>query len=120
MMILMTIALVIGIALLIIGFMLIVDPNTLYKFNKIIIKIIYQILDYLNKKLLAFNSYFNNLIFSQNSVAVYRLAIGAFYLIVGIGLIYTSYYYSQQGALPPMIQGFFNNLFSHFQTPAAA
>lgn len=118
--IIMTIAMLIGIAMLILGGMLLGAPEELYKFNESIIKLIYDINEYLNKKLFAFNSYFNNSIVSKDSAATYRLAIGAFYVIVGVGLVYSSYYYSQQGVLPPVVQAFITNIANHFKSPDAA
>lgn len=115
MMIIMTIALLIGIAMLIVGLTLIGAPDSFYKFNQSIIRKVFNLNEYFNKKLFVFNSYFNNLIVNKNGTLSYRLGVALMSIIVGAGLVYSYYYYTQQGSLPPVIQTFFTNLYEHFQ-----
>lgn len=115
MMIIMTIALLIGITMLIVGLMLIGSPDSFYKFNQSLIRKVFSINEYFNKKLFIFSSYFNNLIVNKNGTVSYRLGVAFMSIIVGAGLVYSYYYYAQQGSLPPVIQTFFTNLYEHVQ-----
>jgi len=115
MVVIMTLALLIGIAMLITGAMLLGAPESLYHVNQYVIKLIFNINEYLNKLLLKFNSYLNNLILKQEGGLAYRLVIAFFYIIIGISLIYSYYYYSQHGDLPPVINAFFTGVASHFR-----
>lgn len=110
MVVIMTIALLVGIAMLIIGVLLMAAPQMLYQFNEHVIKGIYRINDYLNKALLKMGKYFNHLIVSDSGDITYRYAATFFYLLIGCGLIYTYYYFSQNGTAPPAVNEFFTGL----------
>lgn len=110
----MIILLLAGAFFLIIGVMMIVAPDGLYSFNEHMIKLLCNLNHFLNNIFLTFTTYLNKTFVHSKGVRSYRRAIAASSILLGLLILYASYYYSEHAMLPPPIRHFLIDMLNRF------